>query len=472
MGIPSVSLLSNQPGGAVPAAMNALNSYANNVHLRKINAVKELYAPTTVQAETASKLAYANLMAPQFIAKAMNNPDFMAQLSDRQKNQLRDLVYGAGARNIGSNSLNNLPESEPQYNGTGQASTNNFSGRMKNALHAIAEAFHPTKTNTAPNSMTQMGMQQPRQQFVPNPPNQNQASGTYNPQNEPTPENNIQPGEENPNSEELDLFHKWLISPEGKAEINKGERAHIPDGQELIEWEKRQNPVNPMKLELNKGQNLKSWAEKTGEQEGIKAEGKAAGITRNKDIEKLNTNVFNSKTNQATLDQISDILASPTFEKIRSTPLAGHHELAYYAKEGTPEEQDMVGKYYTLTGNLIKDASRDFAGQFRKGEQQLLNGMKPSPGDTVDTAKGKTETLSILNRMLAERSRLTSKIMEKYHVNKLEASEKADELIDGDKIRQEVHDRLHPEVTLRNPKTGITITLPILEARKRGAHHV
>ena len=172
------------------------------------------------------------------------------------------------------------------------------------------------------------------------------------------------------------------------------------------------------------------------------------------------------------IDEVSDILASPTFEQIRQTPLAGHHELQYYAKEGTPEQQQMVGKYYTLTGNLIKDASRDFAGQFRKGEQQLLNGMKPSPSDTVDSAKGKTETLSVLNKMLAARSRLTSKIMSEHHVNKLQALEEADRQVDGEAIRRQVHDRLNPMVTIKNRKTGETKTITAAEARKLGVPNV
>ena len=132
----------------------------------------------------------------------------------------------------------------------------------------------------------------------------------------------------------------------------------------------------------------------------------------------------------------------------------------------------MVGKYYTLTGNLIKDASRDFAGQFRKGEQTLLQGMKPSTSDTVDTAKGKAGTLTVLNKMLQERSRLTSKYMEKNHANKLEASEWADRQVDGDKIRKEVHDRLNPTVTIKNRKTGEQKTISISEARKLGVPNV
>ena len=61
------------PGGPLVTAMGGINSLHNDMLLRKINAIKAQYAPVTAQAEAASKLAYANLMGPQFLAKILGN---------------------------------------------------------------------------------------------------------------------------------------------------------------------------------------------------------------------------------------------------------------------------------------------------------------------------------------------------------------------------------------------------------------
>jgi hypothetical protein len=220
-------------------------------------------------------------------------------------------------------------------------------------------------------------------------------------------------------------------------------------------------------LSQGEGQQNSSYAENTGKYKGIVAEDTESGKIRAKDISDLNNNVINAENSQTTLDSLSKIVSSPAFEQIRSTPLAGRHELSYYSKFGTPEQQNMVGQYYTLTGQIIKDNARDFGGQFRKGEQQLLEGMKASPSDTVDVARGKIEALSFMNKMMMQRSKLVSNIMSEKHINKLQALEIADKQLNGDEIRQQIHDKLNPTVTIRNKKTGETMTIPSGEARTK-----
>lgn len=46
------------------------------------NEFKNQYAPLTLQADAASKLAYANLMGPQFLAKLMGNQDILANVPE------------------------------------------------------------------------------------------------------------------------------------------------------------------------------------------------------------------------------------------------------------------------------------------------------------------------------------------------------------------------------------------------------
>jgi hypothetical protein len=241
------------------------------------------------------------------------------------------------------------------------------------------------------------------------------------------------------------------------------QRADMREGQAIPQ---QTNAIIPQAPMPSAGQN--TYAENAGQYAGVKAEGAEAGKIRANDIKELADTVFNGETKQATLDDLTSMVTSPVIQEIRQLPLAGRHEMGWYAKEGTKEQKELVGRLYTQMGNLVKDSSRDFAGQFRKGEQQLLNGMKPNDSDTVDVMIGKIQSLSTMNKLLTERARLVAHNMNNYHMNKLDASELADKQLKGDNIRKQVYDSLHPTITIRNPRTGERITIPIEDARKGG----
>lgn len=412
MDIPLPKVVSDVgPGGPLVTAMRGMNALQNDWYENQIKAVQARYAPLAAQADAASKLAYANLMGPQFLAKLMGHTDVLANMTDKQKMNALDILYRSGTGQGTGNALLNPQMISPAQN------SNSLSSWAVNKLKGLLgnDQLPQSDSQSLPSSSTNAFLQ-----------------------------NN--PG----------------LSPQDQNAI-----ANMKPGQSYV-VQGNQSPLQ--ETQITPSQN--SFAENVGTYKGIIEEGQASGKNRAEDIKMLNDHVFNGQTNQATLDTLSDILASPEFEKIRQVPLAGHHELRYYSKFGTPKQQEMVGQYYTLTGNIIKDSARDFQGMFRKGEQQLLMSMKPSDSDTVDTARGKTESLSVMNRLLMERAKLTSQIMTKQHINKLQAEEIADKQINGDEIRRQVHDRLHPTITIRNKKTGETKTVPISEARKLGVSNV
>lgn len=156
----------------------------------------------------------------------------------------------------------------------------------------------------------------------------------------------------------------------------------------------------------------------------------------------LEKNILSGTIKQDTLNDLSSIVASPDFEMMRQHPIAGKYELLGYSKFGTLGQQHAVGQYMALTGQIIKDSARDFAGQFRIGEQALLNSMKPSLSDTVESAKGKIEALSMMNRLLTERSKVVGDLMRNQGMSLPKALEQADKLIDSKSIRQEIKSRL------------------------------
>ena len=129
---------------------------------------------------------------------------------------------------------------------------------------------------------------------------------------------------------------------------------------------------------------------------------------------------------------------------MRKNPALGQHELGWYAKFGTPEQQDMVGKAQTYMGNIIKDSARDFAGQFRVGEQALLNNMKPNLGDSLDMMKGKSEALTFLTTMMTKRAEMEADLIRNQGMSPLAAKIATDKVINPKQLKEEIHTILHP----------------------------
>lgn len=221
-------------------------------------------------------------------------------------------------------------------------------------------------------------------------------------------------------------------------------------------------PIFPPPVQKNK-----NYFERAAEAADIKEEGKELGKHRAEDIKNFGDTYQTSLQKQDTFNEINKIISSPEFENIRRLPAADKHELLWYKRYGNKSQQNMVGSLETLIGNVVRDSAQDFKGAFRKGEQQLIEGMKINLADTVDAARGKAEMLTFLNSMLQERTKTAYDLMAGQHLNKTEALQIADQQVNGNAIRQRIHDQINPTVTIRNRKTGETITIPASEAREK-----
>lgn len=163
-----------------------------------------------------------------------------------------------------------------------------------------------------------------------------------------------------------------------------------------------------------------------------------------KKIAKLEDIVLSGAQKTDTFNQLNADLGSQEFEAIRRNPILGRHEIGWYEKFGTPEQQQMIGRVKTHMGNIIKDSARDFAGQFRIGEQALLNDMKPNVSDSLDVMKGKSEALTYLNTIMSKRAELEADFMRNYGMNALQAKIAADKQIHPSEIKKEIATILHP----------------------------
>lgn len=184
-----------------------------------------------------------------------------------------------------------------------------------------------------------------------------------------------------------------------------------------------------------------------------------------KKISKLEDIVLSGSQKADTFNELNTVLGSKEFEELRKNPILGRHELGWYEKFGSREQQDLIGKAKTYMGNIIKDSAKDFAGQFRIGEQALLNDMKPNTGDTLDVMKGKSEALTFLNTIMTKRAELEADYMRNYGMSVLKARLAADKEIDPKAIKKEIRTILHPASS-----TGPTAEQARMELeRRRGA---
>lgn len=392
------------PGGPLVTSMRGANALLSDMYGNQIKNVEAQYAPITTQANAASKLAYANLMGPQFLAKLMGHDPILANMSEDQKRNALGMLYQAGTGGGTGNSLMQMPGYPAQDSNSlfnlavnklkGLFGGNNQSQQPINALSSMGGQSNISPQNVQGNQISSIPNMGPNA-------GPNQTIDSMNQPNAPINYSTQVPAQPN------------VLPESSNAQYQPG----------------------------------RTFAENTGVQAGVVEEGKEAGKIRAQDIKELNDIVFNGETKQATLDDINRMISSPEIKELRQVPLAGRHELAFYSKYGTPAQQQLIGRMYAQMGNIVKDSSRDFAGQFRRGEQQLLQGMKPNDSDTIDSMIGKAESLTVMNKLLTERARLTSQYMNQYHINKGQASELADKKVNGEAIRSQVHNSLNPQPT-------------------------
>jgi hypothetical protein len=428
MAIPSVQNMGAQPGGGLVSSLNALNDLMQNN-------IKTEYAPYTAYSDAASKLAYARLMGPQFLAKLMGNPDVVANNPQLQDPKTGAALYqaGMGAGAIGGgpsaagNALNNMPV-------PGQSSQSNPLARAGHALANILGFGDSSTKTTSSNALLQ------------NQPNLSQQDKNAVGQ--------MQPGDS--------YVLKGAGADSGYSYDKNG--ANIKATPEEVS--------NVAGTPVNTNQSPDTYAEHAGRFKGIIGEGEEAGKIRAQDMKDLGEEYKSSLNKQTTLDDLSRVLTSPEMMQIRNLPVAQQQELGWYSKFGSPAQQKTVGNFLTDSGDIVKESASDFRGQFRVGEQKLLNTMKVNPNDSIDVATGKMQSLMYFNKMVQDRSRTAAQLMEKEHLNKTDALEKANKMLNTDKIKDQIKDQLTPKITIYNPKTGERMTLPLEEARRRGVKNV
>ncbi|HLX54777.1 MAG TPA: hypothetical protein VKR58_12585, partial [Aquella sp.] len=311
------------------------------------NFLQNKYLPLTLQAEAASKLAYANLMGPQFLTKIMSNPALLANIPEEIKAPLLNKLVqagsgqGTGATFLNPDGLSSMlaqPENKPFFN-------------------------QPNQQNVSQNIPENIS---------------SQANGSYGYQ--PYEMNNTTP---------------------------------------------------------------QNFAERQAEYEGIVKEGQKTGELRSEDIKTFGDQYESGLRLGDKFNNLSSILTNPEFQKLRNQlPLFQDKQLQALSKFGTPQQQQLVGDFITTTQEIVRDTVNTFQGQRLKSEVDISNNMKVKENDTFNVALGKVQAAMLYKDLNMKRIGIASDLMQKQHISKINALEKADKMIDGKSIRNKIDNLL------------------------------
>lgn len=340
------------------------------------------YAGLSSAANAASKLAYARLMGPQFMAKLMGNENLLANM-DNPKQKL-DAITGSSG--VGGGDMSDMIM---RYWAQNQAGQQSQSPQMP----------QQPQQPQMPQQMPQM----PQQPQMPQAPQQA-------PMQAPPQMQQPQQAQQVPTNEEGILNYD--------AQGNQ-----IPMG------------------ENDFAENVGKYKETVKKRESA---GKERGQLNEKKMGELGDSYMAGTKIMSTLDSMIKTVNSPVFENMRQLPILQQHELGFYANYGSPEEKQAVGTFIADQGQLVKDFVQSLGSQAVKSEIGLANSTKPNAADMPDVIKGKVDALYSLTKLANERTALTHDLMRNKGMDYFDAQRKADKELKGDEIRQQVHDKVYP----------------------------
>jgi len=378
--------LPNPFSWSIPAKMQELNEVQKGT-------LENRYSPMSKMAQAASQLAYARLMGPQFMAKALGNEGIRANLSDPQLKQALDLIYGAGSgQGTGANALNQMPGS-PENGGI---DTNNPIGSLLEKIVGSTRNALFGGSNSQPQSSNALAQQ--------------------------------------PNLSAQDRNALGNMHPGDSYQIQGNQQAQ-PQTQ----------PVAPQPMANGPS---RQFPENEGKYKGIVSEGQELGKIRAENINDLDNQYQQAIQAEVPIKHLMDMSQSPTFMNMRNKiPFFQDKQLQALSKIGTPEEQKIIGDFTTTAQNAVANTVSAFKGRILDKEITMANNMKISPNDTWNVMLGKLASIETFNQMTKQRARIAAQLMQQEHINKGDALERADKQIDGMKIRQSVERQLNPPVS-------------------------
>ena len=419
------------------------NALKNLMAQRKYNEAKAEYAPETLLAQAASQAAYANNIAPQYIAKILQDAGFKGTTSDAALEALRQKVQNAGMN--GNPLMNTLNQRIMERYGHQQQNQNPLSwlwDKFKNTVHPQQQNMNP---------MANMGQQ----------PMPRQGGNAFNQPNPfPQATNQQQPSEPAPGSYVDENGNQVNdVTPEQAASL---ERLNAEGN----------TPSRPMKLNVNTGQGGKKApsyleGEQTylaGQEQG-KELGKAKGKMQGEQGQKLEA----LSATGGNIDRLIDHFTNPEFVKLRNEfPYLQDMQIEAASHLNNPQIQHMMGQIKTEIESLKASTVQGFGGQPLNREFHLAEQLKPATKDTVYTALGKLETLKALHDIADKKTQLIDQYLKDKNTTPAEAVARANKAVDIKAIDKRVKELTMPATEIENPQTHARMWITLPRARELG----
>ncbi len=414
-----------------PGQMNPYNQALSQGLETYMNLVKAQYEPLRIKSEAASKLAYSQLMGPQFMAKLLGNEHILANTPNPQEkvNSLYGAVQNAGNISNGTQGGGGLLDSLSNW----------YHNRVKGGSSSGSEAGAPQQFSPPASSNVIPGQQGTEY------PGSSSDASTYDKNG-----NNIvaTPNQVNeslrPNqpvaatSDVGKATQAWIDSPEGKALAQRQGYVSLPDDKALMDWYKaKQRPDT-----------AKTFAENVGAYKGNVEEGKELGTQRAKDIADFGDQIETGYQLDTPFKQLSGLITSPTWQNMRnSIPFFQDKQLNILSKIGNKEQKQMIGQFITSSQEVVRQTINSFKGTRMKGELIISQQMKINDNDTYDVAIGKLTAAKTFKEFNTQRASMASQLMLNRHMNKADALQTADKMLDGNAIRNKIDHEMNPKPT-------------------------
>lgn len=458
----------SKPGGSFVATRNAFNDMQNQRAQRKYNEVKADWANTTIPAAAYSQMAYANAVAPQFMAKLLQDPKFLGNLSKEEAQNIKNMVLQGATKPPGFNSLNQ----PTQHTGTGQPSTNNISGGVWNALKGLLGI---NSNQPAQNPMQQQNMPQPMPQ---------QGGNAFQQTTQPsTPMGQTAPQSTAPaaNETEADIFNKYIATPEGQAEIdkaNRGEPSRLDIGAEALAHELANeakgisNNAKPLMGENPPNADANDYLKNGARAKGILKQGEKSGeyrATALNEAGKVGTALSNSGAAQ---NEVIKIIKNPIWQHARDTfPGFQKQQLSVLKVTGNPELRKLIGEYTAAGQSMVASQVAGMGSKHLVREYDLAEKQKINDSDTIESSEGKLTNAKNLHDIAEQKNHIIKDLL-KRGVDEADAVEIANKKVDISAIRRATDKLLERRISVTNNKTGVTKMMTVKEAQKEGVPNV
>lgn len=407
------------PGGGIITGMRGANALTQSNLENAAKRIENEYLPLKTKADAASKLAYAKLVGPQFLAKLFGNENIFANFpEEKRKGAIQDL-FNAGSQR---------PAEDIDIGPIGQQNANPFKNGLLGLLVDKLTGGQRARTQMSPSS------QQEGRKFYPvmNQPNLSSVDR----QNIST----MQPGE------------SYVVQGNEGAPIQNAPSDNEEYGAvnkaspEYVDYISRHGNTIPQPSTPSREP---TTAENVANYRSIIKEGEILGTERGKAISDIGKEQLGLSNSGVILDRLTGIVENPKFRNMRSEiPFFQDRQLSYLAKTGTREQQDLIGDFISTAQAFKASTVNSFKGKALEKEFNLADKIKIDENDTIGVAEGKLRSLKTLKEIAQTKNDIILDLMSgPKHLNLGPATKEANKMIDYKAIEKEVDNLLKPQPT-------------------------